>query len=224
MTAPQQAPRRWVGRDLRVAVAVLVGLVAVAGAVFGWLEIDAGKQQERASFESARLATQVFEATAATSQVDSFALNAAQDTVVGKLALTARTLAAMQAGQDSSVLQAEAPIEDTAAQRLGDVITGMTDRTKLGSVADAHTAHVLSLTDSGLVDLVTAQSHAVDLANQFGSRSTDLVYALSLAALAGVLAGLAGVLRRGVGGLLSLVAGFAALLLAAGIGVVAMLG
>ena len=66
MTAVRRS--RW-DRDVKGAVAVLVGLVAVVAAIFGTLEADTSKQAERASVMSARLATQVFEATAVVSQI-----------------------------------------------------------------------------------------------------------------------------------------------------------
>jgi hypothetical protein len=209
-------------RDVRAAVAVLVGLVALVAAIFGTIEADTDKQAERASVMSTRLATQVFEGTAVVSQVDSFGLNAQQDVIVTQLGVTAHTIAGLQAGDDTTVLEAEDPIEATAADRLANVIAEMTDRKRLGAVPDKHTASVVSLDDAGLIALVNAQGRAVDLADQLGSRSTLLVYALSLVALAGVLAGLAGVLRRGPGAILALVAGFVGLFVAIGIGIFAL--
>jgi hypothetical protein len=208
--------------DAKPAVALLVGLVAVVAAIFGTLQADASKQAERATVMSARLATQVFEATAVVSQIDSFALNAQQDVIVTQLNLTAHILAALQANLDTTVLQAEDPIEQTAADRLSNVIAEMSDRSALATIPDQHTAHVLTLDYPGLTSLVEAQSQSVDLADRLGNRSTLLVYALSLVALGGVLAGLAGVLRRGGGALMALAAGFAALVVAIGVGVVAI--
>jgi hypothetical protein len=223
VVGPVPPRRRRFNHDVKIGVAVLVGLVAVAAAIFGTLEADAGKQQERANIMSARLATQVFEATAVVSQIDSFGLNAGQDVVVTQLGLTAQILAGLGANQDTTALQAQDPAEAAAADKLATVITDMTDRTRLATVPDLHTAKVTTLDDNGLRDLVTAQSSSVDTANRLGTRSTILVYALSLIALAGVLAGLAGVLRRGAGALLALIAGFAALVVASGVGAYAML-
>src|SRR5262249_40020069 len=157
---------------------VLVGLVAIAAAVFGTLEADTSKQAERASVMSARLATQVFEATAVVSQIDSFALNAQQDVIVGQLDLTAHILATLQTNQDSTVLQPEDPTEQTAADRLNGIIAEMTDHKRLGAIADAHAARITSLDDTGLASIAVAQGAAVDQANRLGSRSTTLVYAL----------------------------------------------
>ncbi len=231
-TAPAPAPTappvgrarrrsRW-DRDVKAAVAVLVGLVAIGAAIFGTLEADTSKQSERASVMSARLATQVFEATAVVSQISSFALNAQQDTIVTQLDLTAHILATLQANQDSTVVEAEDPIEKAAADRLNAIIGEMADPKRLAAIADAHTAKITSLDDTALAALAVAQGAAVDQANHLGSRSTLLVYALSLIALAGVLAGLAGVLRRGFGAVLALAAGLVGVVLAVGIGAAAM--
>src|SRR3954470_18391973 len=65
--------------ELRAGAAVLVGLVAVLIAIFGTVELDATKQQERASYDAAEIATQIFEGTAVVSQINGFGLNAQED-------------------------------------------------------------------------------------------------------------------------------------------------
>ena len=205
------------------ALAILVGVAAILAALLAAVEVDAGKQEERALQMASRLSVRVFEGTAGSSPRFSFQINSMQQATTLAINATAEKLVLIQDPDTDAVIGARAEADRKAADRLLAIAESMGAAPGPRSGLDPTT---LRLVGGTVIDLSTAadeQGRQVDLADRYGERGNRALFGLSLVALGAVLLGLAAVLGRGVPGRAVIVAASVALVAAAAWGVAALL-
>jgi hypothetical protein len=134
----------------------------------------------------------------------SFELGSLQSAVSLGLAATARQLSAFQEPDAAEIQTALGQADQEAAGRLLGIAQSMGRPPDASSGIDPATLALLGRSTADLQALVGEQNHQVDLAETASERGARTVFALSLLALAAVLAGLAGVLRDVTPGRISL--------------------
>ncbi len=211
-----------IGRGrLGQGLAVVLGIAAVLGAVLGTIEMTVRKDAERAQFVAARMS------------VDAYGRETVQQIVSdAQAAATAQArTAAIQADYDReraagpstpAVDRAVADADVAAAARLAALAASVGRAPDASSGVDGLTREAMVSDPSVLRTLEGRTIHQLSDARRSGAKRGRAVFALSLVAMAGVLAGLAAVFGAGRSGSLCLVVAAAALAAAAVWGVTAI--
>lgn len=195
------------------ALAILAGLAAVLAALLATLQVDAGRQEERAMVSATRLAVRVFEASAATGLLSMYQFQAEREAMLLSIEASARDLLAAQAAPVAAAQRAMATAEASAAERLTVAGEAMSRAPGDAGPVDGHTHRVLALTVNDMAEAVEELSDELALAERYGTQSNRAVFALTLLAIGAVLLGLAGVMGETRTGQISLGASAVALLL-----------
>jgi hypothetical protein len=195
--------RRW--------LAVLVGAAALIAALLATLEMDAGKQEERALLMASRLSVRIFEGTAGGSPRFSFQVNSLQRAIQLALGATALQLAGLQHPDAAEGVDARAAPDLAASERLVSIVEEMARVPAEATGVDPVARDIAGKEPGDLASVVAEQNAQVDLADRFGERSNRAIFALSLLALGAVLVGLGGVLGDSRPGRVTLAAATVAL-------------
>lgn len=203
------------------ALAVVVGLAAVLGALLGTIEMATSKEGERAQFIATRMSVDLY-GRETVGQIVSDAQAAATE--------QARTGAIAAAFEQEGAASPRAPDVDravaaarvVAAARLSALAASVGRVPDPSSGVDPLTREAIGSDQYVLRDLEARTLHQLADAHRSGGRRSRAVFALSLVALAGVLAGLAAVLGAGRSGATCLAVAAGALAAAAAWGVTAV--
>ena len=204
-------------------LSVLVGVTAILAALLATVQVDAGKQEERALHMASRLSIRVFEGIAGGSPRFSFQINGMQHATALAIAATAAQIEVLTRPETADALQARAEADVLAADRLFALAQSMGDVPPASSGVDEATRNLVGSEPGDLDSVVTEQLAQMDIADRYGERGNRTLAGLSVLALGAVLVGLAAVLGRGVPGQVVIIAATLALLAAAGWGVAALL-
>jgi hypothetical protein len=212
-----------IGRRFGKVLGVLVGLVALAAAVFATVETAANKGGERAQFMASRLSVDLY-GRQTVSQVfaDAQAAVTQEARDAATEAAARRTQATAQGETAAALAEADAAVR--AAARVGALATSVGSLPGPGSGVDAPTRAALGATPDALEAVQSRLTAQLALAKRFGQRRSRAVFSLSLAALAAVLVGLAAVVGAERGGWMSLALATGALVLSVGWGLSAAFG
>lgn len=213
--------------------ALLVGTLAVLGALLISLQMTHDHAANRASSQGSRLAEDLATRIAVTSQVAGGLLGLNQQALAVGIQGTARAIAGLQAGAAEDTIVGEA--NSAASQQLQAEILAMARSTT--DDLDPYTKGLLDETAAELVAVLTGQSQEmpaadiqaglveqirqIDISNAESDRSRVAVLGLTFAALGGVLVGLAVALKETRPGWGILILGWIVALLALGAAVLA---
>ena len=204
------------------ALAVLVGLAAVAAALLGTLEVDANKRQEQAQAESVRETVQIFGTLAGSASPADAATQAGQAATLDELLASTRRLAAAPLPATAAFETALADADQRTAADLAPVADAIGKTPDAASGVDPVTRAVIATTTDDFPKLLARQSRTLATADRFGRRGSRAVFGLSILALAVVLFGLSAVLGRASRGTVTLTLGTVALVAAAAAGASAL--
>jgi hypothetical protein len=204
-------------------LAVLVGAAAILAALLATLQVDSGKQEERALLMASRLSVRIFEETAGGSPRFSFQINSLQQATTLAISATAAQIAVLGLPETAEAIQARAEADVKASERLMAIAQTMGEVPPASSGIDSTTRHVMGSGPLDWAGLLTEQLRQMDIADRYGERGNRTLFGLSLLALGAVLIGLAAVLGRSVPGRVVLGAATLALLAAGAWGVAALI-
>lgn len=204
-------------------LALLIGLAAVLAVLLATIQVDAGKQAERALLMSARLGVRVFEGTAGSSPRFSFQIHSLQQATSLALNATAVQIAVLGLPETADALQAAAEADVRAGDRLLAIAQTMGDPPSPASGVDPAALKLAGSSPDDLLAVVAEQNHQADIADHYGERGNRTLYGLSLLALGAVLIGLAAVIGTGAAGRVIITAATLSVLAAAAWGVAAVL-
>ena len=191
------------------ALGWLIGIAALTAAILVVVQVDRSAHEMRAQVRAAIVASELTTAMTATSEVARFRLASAQEATLGAMAGISRQMVGIEVGDEVEIAKGEA--EADAATRLVDIAGAMAAFPPEDGPLDAYARRMLTITGDELEALLTERNTHVDVDVPRTSRQGSLVVAaLSLVALALVLAGLAGALRDGRAGRATLTMGFLA--------------
>lgn len=157
----------------------------------------------------------------ATAEVARFRLSSSERAMLDGMAGTSRILSGIEAGDAARVAEGEA--ESAAADRLVTIAEAMATFPAPGGPLDPYAQRMLTVSGDELRSLVEERTTLLeDFVPHAGQQGSFVVGALSLAALAAVLAGLTGALGDGRAGRATLVTGFLAVGVAILLGVAAL--
>ncbi|HEY7591200.1 MAG TPA: hypothetical protein VH723_09415 [Candidatus Limnocylindrales bacterium] len=182
-------------------LALLIGAAAILAAVLATLQVDAGKQEERALHMASRLSVRVFEGTAGGSPRFSFQVNGMQRALTLAISATAAQIAVLERPEVADAIQARAEADARAAERLLDMAVSMGSAPTASSGLDEATRLLVGSSPVDWSGVAAEQGRQVDIADRFAERGNRALFGLSLVALGGVLTGLAAVLGRGTPGM-----------------------
>jgi hypothetical protein len=212
-----------IGRRFGKVLGVLVGLVAVAAAIFATVETAANKGGERAQFMASRLSVDLYgRQTVSEVFADAQAAVTQEARDAATEAAARKSQAANQGASAAALIEADAAVR--AATRLGALAASVAHVPGPDSGVDAPTRAALAATPDALEAVQSRLAAQLGLAKRFGQRRSRAVFSLSLAALAGVLVGLAAVVGADRGGWISLTLAAGALVLSVGWGLSAAFG
>jgi hypothetical protein len=194
------------------ALAVLVGLAAVAAALLGTLEVDSNKRQEQAQAEGVRLTVQIFGTLAGSAPPADAGAQASQAAILRGLQASARRLAAAPLPATAGFEAALADADQRASDDMGPVADSVAKAPDEASGVDPVARTVINSTTDDATALLVRQNRVLDTANRFGSRGSRAVFGISNLALAAVLLGLSAVLGPENRGAITLGLGALALL------------
>ena len=200
------------GTSFRRYVAALVGLAALAGAALGTLEMDTRKMAERAQFMASRISVDVYGRETAHQIV-----TAAQAGVLQRAEVHEVTQAS------DLVAEAASRARERASARLAAAAASVGRPPDIGGGVDAATRTAVASDERSLEELERGMARELRAARRLSGRRSTTVFALSLVALAGVLAGLGAVLGENRAGGVAIATGAVALVLAIASGTLAML-
>ncbi len=173
-------------------IALLIGLIAIVAAVLVVLQSSASLDEARANSVARRLASELTTRLIASGSLTSYAgINSQRAWLVG-MEGNARAIVALNADDAAQRAVAEATV--AASARLADIAATMGAAPDETSPLDPFARSVLATTDDELYAILKVQNAAADAAGIASDRSSRAVMGLSLAALAGVMAGLAAVM------------------------------
>ena len=178
------------------AAALLIGLIAILAGLCAVEQAFAGQEGTRAQGQAARLAADVSAKISVTSvSLDASAAAGQQWVLLGMQGIS-RQMAGSIAGDTAGTAVGAA--QQAASEKLKAAV----DETMAssGRTVDAYVIGLLSPSNDDLNKEVAEQNRQVDLAAAAGAVQTQAVLALSLVALAGVLAGVSAVLGSGKSG------------------------
>jgi hypothetical protein len=172
--------------------ALLVGTLAVLGAVLISLQLTHDHASNRASSQGSRLATDLATRIGVSSVVVGWDLGAAQEAITLGVGGLARSISALSANAPDEELVGVA--QNDASQQLQNEIAAMGATAADG--LDPYTTGLVTATIDDIKAELIEQNRQVDLANAEGDRSHVAVLGLTFAALGGVLVGLAIALKE----------------------------
>lgn len=175
-------------------ISVVVGLVAVLASLLAILEADSHRRNGVASAASARLSSDIFAKTAASTPYFSFRLSSLQDAAGLGLQSAARRLAIFRHPSVRPAETARARAEETASKRAVAVVAAMGRLPTEEDGVDEYTRETMGASLAEDRELVREQNEEVERAERYASRETRAILGLSLAASAAALLGLAGLL------------------------------
>jgi hypothetical protein len=173
--------------------ALLVGTLAVVGAVLISLQMTHDHASSRAGSQGARLATDIATRIAVSSTVFGWEGEQQQQAIALGVAGLGRSMAGLSSGSTDDQVVGEA---DTAAsQQLQDEITRMA-ATTTNPPLDAYAAGLVSASVADIQSVLEEQNRQVAIADEEGGRSRVAVLGITFTALGGVLAGLGVALKE----------------------------
>jgi hypothetical protein len=211
---------RWAGgaRYDKVAT-LLIGMVAILAATFAIQQAHFGLAGQRAQIMAGRLSTDAATKVATASAVSGALLGAQQQALLVGMGGVSRQMAGTTNGDDTFVAIGGAEV--TASEDLRALLDA-TSATSGKAPLDPYTAGLVTADNAGLAIEVMEQNRQVDLSEYMSGREQLAVLGLSLATLAGVLAGVAAVLRRGRAGWAMLAVGWSVVAIAVVVAVAAL--
>jgi hypothetical protein len=211
---------RWSGGAGYDKVAtLLIGVVAILAATFAIQQTHFGLEGQRAQIMAARLSADAATKVATSSAVSGSVLGAQQQALLVGMGGVSRQLAGTVNADEAFVAIGGA--QQAASEDLRGVIDA-TAATSGKAPLDPYAAGLVVANNPALVVEVREQNRQVDLADDLGGREQLAVLGLSLATLAGVMAGVAAVLRRGRAGWALLAIGWSVSALAIVVGILAL--
>ena len=201
---PGAAYRRW--------LAVLVGVAAVAAALFASVESDTGRREEQAFVRSSRSSLRIFASFAASNPRRQFLVNGIRQALKTEIGATARLLASGERSPEAfQAATAISRAQSRAAQRYAEAVRA-SSRISEDAPLDRTTRALVTSTIPQIRETLRFQNRQVDLADRYGSRQERAMFAIALVAISAVLLGLAGLMGGGRTGRTSLVAAAVALM------------
>jgi hypothetical protein len=202
-------------------LAVLVGLVAVTGALLATLNQDAGRREGEAQTRASNLAVAVFEQIDLVGYRTAFTTGNAQNVARQSLEWIVREQDA--AGSPlQGAYAAIAAVYQGSEGDLTDVAERMARPPRRAGL-DPHVTKAFASSVASARGLLRRQNAAAEDAKRFGNRGSRALLALSLLAIAAVLLGVAGVVGSSATGRLALAAVGAVLVLSIATGVTGLL-
>jgi hypothetical protein len=191
------------------ALAWLIGIAALTAAFLVLVQVDRSAQSMRAQVRSTIAASELTTAMSATAEVARFRLATSQTATLDGMAGLSRQMAGLEADDPAEVAKGVA--EEDAASRLEAIAEAMAAFPPEDGPLDAYAQRMVTVTGEELQALQDERNALVDLeAPRAGGQGRLVTAALSLVALAAVLAGLAAVLRQGRAGGVTLLTGYLA--------------
>ncbi|HEX2025398.1 MAG TPA: hypothetical protein VHH92_03280 [Actinomycetota bacterium] len=197
------AYRRW--------LAVLVGVAAVAAALFATVESDTGRREEQAFVRSSRSSLRIFASFAASNPRRQFMINGIRQGLKTEIGATARLLASGERSPEAfRAATAVSQAESRAARRYTEAVRA-SSRISAEAPLDPTTKALVTSSIPHIREILRYQNQQVDVADRYGSRQERAMFAIALVAISAVLLGLAGLMGGGRAGRTSLVAAAMAL-------------
>jgi hypothetical protein len=198
----RQAPSRRV-------LAMLVGLTAVAAALFATLESDSGRREEQAFVRSSRSSVQIFAELAGGAPRTQFLANGIRGGLETEIGSTGRLLVTARAsGVPADVASALSEAESATARRYGAAVRAMA-RVSPDAPLDPFTRALVTSTIPRVRRILAYQNRQVEMADTYGTRQERAMFAIALVAIAAVLLGLAGLMGGRTGRISMVVAAVA---------------
>jgi hypothetical protein len=197
IVAPEHAEKLSPAARFDRMAAIVIGIIAVLGALLGVVHTDRSTASTRAQLQATRLATDISARIAVNSVGTNLSYQADEAVLMLQMDGADRALAA--AAAENAGIAAVGGAEMDAAMALKAALAA-TQATNGGSPADAHVASMLAMTDGDFAAELTAQGDQMDLAHDAGTHDGFAVLGISVLALAAVLTGLAAVVRESRGG------------------------
>jgi hypothetical protein len=190
--------------------ALLVGTLAVLGAVLISLQLTHDHASGRAGSEGSRLALDITTRGAVSNEVVGWLLSNQQQAATVAITGLARSMAALNANATDDALVGDADFN--AGKQLQDELTAMAATVSDG--LDPYTAGLVNATIDQIKTELAEQIRQIDLADAESARSHTAVLGLTFVALGGVLAGLAVALKETRPGWAILILGWCVAILA----------
>jgi hypothetical protein len=203
------------------AVAWLIGIVALTAACLAVVQVDRTLIEGRAQAGSATLASELSTQLTARGELQRFRLGSAQRAFMAGMAGLSRQLVGLETANETEIARGAA--ESDAADLLVGIADSMALLPPEDGPLDPYTRTVLAATDEAIAEMLAEQNADADTAVSAGGQGSLVVAALTMVALAAVLAGLAAVLKDDRPGRVTLVLGFAAAGVAIALGLRAVL-
>lgn len=195
------APSSRMGRRFRVALALLVGVVAISAAALAWLETNSGRQEESAFVNASRNATDAFVKIAASQPRLYFQLAAIRESTLLDAQATARPV---ELGNDPLPFQLSLSVssaDNEASRRLLGLTEAMSTLPDLPADLDTRASEAIRLEGQEEADQIyAAQAAALENAAQHGTRQERAMFALGLVAISASILGIAGLTGEGRAG------------------------
>lgn len=202
----------------RRRLTVLVGTAALVAALLGVVEHVLSLREQRASGQSTQLAAALTGSIAASGVLFRFQLDLTREVLGLNTEVQAGRLLAR-----TPLEQAQLDAEQAAVRRMAVATREIVRDPTPASGLDDATLAALTTPQAEQEAQSLRQAAASDRSHRYGRRAGRAVLGLSFVAIAGTLLGLAGVLGVGRGGAIALVGSGAALALAVGAGIAALL-
>ena len=195
--APSQARPATGPRHERLT-ALLVGLMGVVAALLVFLEAGASHDGARAEAAAARMTAEVTTRLNMSAVPLDFSLGKSQEASLLAIKATSRQTVSMETADLAG--EAIATAEASAWGRLVTIALEMGAIPDASSPLDDYARSTLASTADEIAALLEERDRQRQFADAASQRSTNAVLGLSLAALAGILAGLAAVVGHGRSG------------------------
>jgi hypothetical protein len=203
------------------ALAWLIGIAALTAAILLVVQVDGSAHGTRAGVRAGIVSSELTTAMTATAEVARFRLASSEWATLGGMAGISRQIAGLETSDTLEVARGEA--EADAADRLVAIAEAMAAFPSADGPLDPYAKRMLTVTGDELRTLVGKRTALLEVdAPRAGRQSSLVVVALSLVALAAVLAGLASTLHDGRPGRATLVTGFVTAAVAIALGVAAL--
>jgi hypothetical protein len=209
------------GTPFEKALAWLIGIAALTAAFLLVVQVDRSAQASRGQVRAAMVSSELTSGMTATAEVALFRLASAERATLAGMAGTSRVLDGLDVGDPAEVARGEA--ESAAADRLVTIAEGMAALPAQDGLLDPYAQRMLTVAGEDLDALVGERAALLQVVvPRAGQQGSLVVAALSLVALAAVLAGLAATLHDGRAGRSTLVMGFLAVGTALALGTAAL--
>lgn len=221
MTDPDATPAPGTGTSFEMGLAWLIGIAALTAAILVVVQVDRSAQGSRAGVRASIVSSELTTAMTATAEVARFRLASSERATLGGMAGISRQIAGLERDDMTEVARGEA--EADAADQLVSIAEAMAVFPAEDGPLDAYAQRMLTASGDELSALVGERTTLSEVdAPRLGRQGSLVVAALSLTALAAVLAGLASTLHDGRAGRATLVAGFATAAVAIALGIAAV--